>query len=142
MKHLDLLNEFRELMTQLSTQVEASSAMQHYDINKASENLVLGVLRELYGWRGLHNLNSEERANFPGIDLADGDASVAIQVTGTATLDKVKSTIETCLNHGLDRKYDRLVMYVLTRRQSSYSQDALDRVRLFAKENLRSLTRP
>lgn len=128
MKHLDLLNEFRELMAQLSTQVEASSAMQHYDINKVSENLVLGVLRELYGWRGLRNLNGEERANFPGIDLADGDASIAIQVTGTASLDKVKSTIETCLNHGLDRKYDRLVMYVLTRRQSSYSQDALDRV--------------
>ena len=53
MKHVDLLNEFRVVMSQLATQVEAASAMQMYDIHNVSENLVLGVLRELYGWRHL-----------------------------------------------------------------------------------------
>lgn len=114
-------------MSQLATQVEAASAMQMYDINKVSENLVLGVLRELYGWRHLRNLNSTERANFPGIDLADDVAGVAVQVTATSTLDKIRSTIETFLAHGLDKKYKRVVIYVLGRKQASYSQDSIDR---------------
>jgi hypothetical protein len=114
-------------MSQLSTQVEAASSMQLYDIHKVSENLILGVLRELYGWRHLRNLNATERANFPGIDLADDAAGVAIQVTATPTLDKIKSTIETFLAHGLDKKYQRVVVYVLGRKQTTYSQDAIDR---------------
>lgn len=128
-------------MAQLSSQVEASSAMQMYDIHKVSENLVLGVMKELYGWRNLRNLNSAERINFPGIDLADDEAGVAVQVTATPALDKIKSTIETFLAHGLDKTYHRLVVYVLARKQGSYSQDALDRacqgrVKLSATEDI------
>lgn len=114
-------------MSQLASQVEAASAMQLYDIHKVSENLVLGILRELYGWRNLRNLNATERANFPGIDLADDVAGIAIQVTATPTLDKIKSTIETFLKHGLEKKYHRVVVYVLGRKQASYSQAAIDR---------------
>lgn len=115
-------------MSQLVTQVESSSAMGHFDIHKVSEGLVLGVMRELYGWRKLRNLNAEERVNFPGIDLADDTAGVAVQVTGTSTLEKVKGTVETFLAHGLEKRYQRLIVYVLTRKQSTYSQDAIDRV--------------
>ncbi|MCA8415068.1 SMEK domain-containing protein [Burkholderia multivorans] len=127
MKHLDLLNEFRQLMALLEKQVEASSAMGSFDIHKAAEGLVLGVLRELYGWKGLRNLNATEKVNFPGIDLADDDAGIAIQVTGTPTLDKIKATLETFLRHGLEKRYQRLLMYVLVRKQSSYSKDAIER---------------
>lgn len=115
-------------MSQFVTQVEASSAMGHFDIHKVSENLVLGLLRELYGWKKLRNLNADEQVNYPGIDLADDDLRIAVQVTGTPTLDKVKGTIETFLSHDLDKRYQRLLIYVLTRKQSSYSQDAIDRV--------------
>lgn len=114
-------------MSQLATEVEASSAMGLYDINKVSEGLILGVMRELYGWRKLRNLNVDEKTNFPGIDLADDEAGVAIQVTSTSTLEKVKGTIDTFLAHKLDRRYQRLLFYVLTRKQTSYSQDAIDR---------------
>ena len=68
MKHLDLLNEFRTAMSQLAMQVEAASAMQMYDINKVSENLVLDVLRELYEWRQLRNSNLAEHLEFVGFD--------------------------------------------------------------------------
>lgn len=115
-------------MTQLSTQVEASAAMGLYDLHRVSEGAVLGVLRELFGWRKLRNLNADERKNFPGIDLADDEAQVAVQVTGTPDLAKLKYTIETFLAHKLDKHYKRLVIYVLTRKQASYSQDAIDRI--------------
>ena len=115
-------------MSQLVTEVESSSAMGHFDIHKVSEGLVLGVLRELYGWTKLRNLNAEEQVNFPGIDLADDEAGVAVQVTGTSTLEKVQGTVKTFLAHGLDKRYQRVIVYVLTRKQASYSQDAIDRV--------------
>lgn len=115
-------------MAQLEKEVEASSAMGSFDTHKASEGLVLGVLRELYGWKGLRNLNATEKTNFPGIDLADDEAGVAIQVTGTPSLEKIKSTIETFLAHGLEKRYRRLIAYVLVRKQSSYSKDAIERV--------------
>lgn len=127
MKQLDLINEFLTAMSQLATRAEGASSAQMYDAHKVSENLVLGVFRELYGWRNLRNLNSAESANFPGIDLADDVAGVAIQITATPTLDKVKSTIETFLAYGLDKKYQRVVIYVLSRKQGSYSQEAIDR---------------
>jgi hypothetical protein len=128
LKHLDLLNEFRTAMSSLAAQVESASAMQLYDIHRVSESLVLGVLRELYGWRHLRNLNATERINFPGLDLADDVAGIGIQVTATPTLDKIKSTIETFLAHGLDRRYQRVIVYVLGRKQASYSQEGVDRI--------------
>ena len=135
MKHIELLSEFNTAISNLSVQVEASTAGGLFDINKVSENLVLGLLRELYGWKGLQNLNSAEKMNFPGIDLADEQARVAIQVTSTSSLDKVKKTIDTFLLHNLDSKYDRLIVYVLSRKQTSYSQEALNRSGSLCQDN-------
>jgi hypothetical protein len=124
-KHLDLQNEFRELITQLRFQVESASAMGSYDIHKVAEFALCGTLRELYGWTALRNLNSEE-LNSPGIDLADDIARVAVQVTATADLTKIKHTIEIFINRGLNQKYDRLVVFILSKKQSSYSQASVD----------------
>ncbi len=95
-------------MSQLVTQVEASTAMSQFDVHKVSENLMLGVLRELYGWTGLRNLNADDKVNFPGIDLADDAAGVAVQITGSNSLDKVKETIQAFLSHDLDKRYQHL----------------------------------
>jgi hypothetical protein len=127
-KALDLLNSFREGLSQASREVEAAVAMQHYDIASVSENLILGLLRELFGFAQLRNLNAEERRNFPGIDLVDDGARVAVQVTASASIDKIKATIETCIAHKLEQRFDRLIVYVLTRRQDSYSQTGLDKL--------------
>ena len=100
MKILDLQNEFRELAAQFRNEVEAASAMGHFDTHKVAENVICGLLRELCDWPDLHNLNTEQ-ANFPGIDLADDNARVAIQVTATADIAKIKHTIEKFVNHSL-----------------------------------------
>ena len=127
MKHLDLLNEFRELIGQLRSEVESASAMQQYDTHKVSENVICGVLREICNFPGIRSLNAEQ-SDFPAIDLADDDARVAIQVTASSDIDKVKHTITTFLNNELDSQYDRLIVYVLTTKQNSYSQKALGKV--------------
>jgi hypothetical protein len=120
MRQLDLLNEFRELVSQLRTEVEAASAMQLYDTHKIAEEVVLGLFRELYGLSELRNLNADQK-NFPGFDLADDNKRVAIQVTATPNIDKVKSTLETFVRDRLFDRYDKLIVYILTRKQSSVS---------------------
>lgn len=125
MKILDLQNEFRELVAQLRHEIEAASAMGQFDAHKVSENLMCGLLRELCGWSRLRNLNTEQ-ANFPGIDLADDTHRVAIQVTATADIGKVKYTLEQFVGHDLHQRYDRLIVYVLTAKQGSYSQAAIE----------------
>jgi len=90
LKHAELINQFREEISKFVLEVEASTAMGHFDLNKICENVFCGLFRELYDLRGLRNLNSSESKNFPGIDLADDDAEVAIQVTSDKSLDKIK----------------------------------------------------
>lgn len=128
LKHSELLNQFREDLAQLSHEVETSVAMGHLDVNRICEDVICGVFRELYGFENLRNLNVDEQQNYPGIDLADDEARVAIQVTSDKSLQKIKDSITTAIKHGLHQDYDRIMFYILTRKQSSYSQLSIDKV--------------
>lgn len=126
MKHISLINEFREELISLSREIETSSSMGHFDINKVCEDLVCGLFRELFGLAQLRNLNNEGKQNFPGIDLADDKARIAIQVTSTSNIGKIKDSVTTFLKYKFNEKYDRLIVFILTKKQPSYSQSAID----------------
>ena len=128
MKQIERINGFCENLSRLVIKVEAAVARNHFDINKICEDVICGLMRELYGFEALRNLNSEEKVNYPGIDLADDEARVAIQVTADRSLDKVKETLRKVIKHGLTEKYDRIIIYCLTRKQQSYSKDAISAV--------------
>ena len=95
MKHQQLLSDFREELAVLTREVESSVAMGHFDINVICESVVCDLLKELYSFPALRSLNADVKKNFPAIDLADDKARVAIQVTATTTLLKIKSTLTT-----------------------------------------------
>ena len=59
MKHVRVIDPFREDLTKVSQKVEISVAMGHFDINKICEDLFCGVFKELYGFEKLRNLNEE-----------------------------------------------------------------------------------
>lgn len=126
MKQLDIINQLSRELSELVTEIEAHSAMQLYDINIVAENVVLSLFQELWNLPNLRNLNAEEKKNFPGIDLADDVAKLAIQVTTTPSIEKIKSTLETFVRHGLQASYTTLYVYVLSRKQGSYSKKATD----------------
>ena len=128
MKHLQLINQFREELAKLSEEVRLSVAMDQYDINKICENVFCGVFREIYGFKNLRNLNDAGKKNFPGIDLADDEAKVAIQVTSEKTLGKIKDSLKTFIKHNLQEKYNRVIIYILTEKQGSYSQTSIKRI--------------
>ena len=126
--HIELINRFRENLYRLVYEVKASVAMNQFDINKICEDVICGLMRELYGFEALRNLNNEVKENHPGIDLADDEARVAIQVTSDRSLDKVKDTLRKVIKHRLTEKYDRIIIYCLTEKQQSYSKDAISAV--------------
>ena len=64
MKQLELINQFREGLSEVSREVELSSAMSLYDINLICENLFCGIFKELFEFSNLRNLNEDEKKNF------------------------------------------------------------------------------
>lgn len=78
-------------------------------------------------FRNLRNVNAE-RKNFPAIDLVDDKLKLGVQVTATGSLEKIKNTLATAVKHGIHEKYPRIVIYVLTKKQDSYSDSALNEI--------------
>jgi len=106
LKQQDLINRLRDELTHVVAQTKGDSVMGLTDHNKIAENLICGLMREILGLRGLRNLNVAEQANYPAIDLADFDARIAVQVTATATLSKIRGTIGKFLKHGQQGSFD------------------------------------
>src|SRR5690606_9032079 len=82
------------------------------------------MLNEVLGLQ-LENLNTSQRKNFPAIDLADFINRVAIQVTSTSSLEKVRSTLETFGRHNLNQQFDVLYIYVITEKREQYNDAKL-----------------
>lgn len=121
MRLLDTQNRINQLMTVFVTQVKGASAFGRTDINLVSENVLIPLLSEVYDLSSLRNLNFTEESNYPGIDLADDVARIAFQVTSSPGSEKVKDTLRKFTSHELYKKYDRVIIYILTEKQKSYS---------------------
>jgi hypothetical protein len=106
-------------MTFFVTQVKLAG--ERIDINLVSETILIPLFVEVYGYEALENLNRTEGENYPGIDLGDKVARVAVQVTAKANSEKVKDTLRTFVKYRLYDQYDRLIIYILTEKQQSYS---------------------
>ena len=117
-------HRINDLMSVFVTQVKGATAMGQTDINTVSETVLIPLFAEVYGYKNLQNLNTAEHVNYPGIDLGDEVAGVAFQITSTSDVGKVKDTLQKFVKYELYKKYDRLIIYVLTERQKSYSEAA------------------
>ena len=124
----DSRNRIEKLMSNFVTTVESANSAGRTDINKDSETVLIPLLAEVYGYKNLRSLNTTEYANFPAIDLADDEAKVAFQVTSTTNINKVKDTLRKFIAHDLHKKYSRLFIYVLTKKQRSYSKKPCDEI--------------
>ncbi|MGB7326596.1 MAG: SUMF1/EgtB/PvdO family nonheme iron enzyme [Rubripirellula sp.] len=126
MKSLNIDNEIVELVARFVTELKGFNAIDRTDINRVAQNLFVPVFDEVYGYKNLRNLDIGSSTNFPGVDLGDDSARVAIQVTSTKTLGKVKETLCQFIGNNLDLRYDRLIVFILTEKQRSYSQNSCD----------------
>lgn len=95
----------------LRVSVELHNSLNLQDINVLSENFFRGFLNLAFDYQ-LENINIVQK-NAEAIDLGDGDARIAIQVTSRKDLAKIKHTHEGFVKSGLERTYDRLVVLVI-----------------------------
>jgi len=128
MKLVNSQNRINELISRFVAQIEGGTSMGKTDLNKASETILIPLLNEVYGWN-LENINyAEDNNNYPGIDLADEIAGISIQVTATPTLEKVKHTLEQFSKKSLYLKYSRLIIFILKKKQDSYSETTIQEI--------------
>ena len=126
MKAIEIENELREVVSRLITEVDLSTKQGRQDINLISEDAWIPILKEVYQCPNLINLNKKQR-NFPGIDLGDEQDRVAFQVTASTNLQKVKKTLSQFRDKNYKNSFDELYIFTITTKQSSYSQDAIDK---------------
>lgn len=113
-----------ELLGIFAYQSKAYSSSGHTDFNKVSEDVLVPFFRLLFNLPNLRNLNTEAKANFPVIDLADDNAGVAFQVTATSDSKKIKETLKAFVDKEMYQQYPRLAFYIITEKKDSYPEKA------------------
>ncbi len=86
------INYINEKLTVLRVRIEARGKQNILDLHIYSENFYRDFLNILYGWK-LRNANSVEQ-NIEAIDLIDDDNKLVIQVSATATKQKIDKSLE------------------------------------------------
>ena len=119
MHRKEKIEKIAELFARFRTEVESLNSLNLYDINVHAENVIIPILNLVYGVN-LVNINNKVR-NSAAIDLVDTENRIAVQVTSTATGDKVKHTINEFVKGKRCEDYDRLLIYIITEKQKKYS---------------------
>ena len=96
----------------LCNEVVLRNSLNLQDINVVAENFYRDLLNLLYGYN-LKNANSDKQ-NVASIDLCDDEIRLAIQVTSDNSSTKIHHTIQVFNEGSLFKKYDRLIVLVIT----------------------------
>ena len=111
MNRASLIGVALHYLTQLRMSVGHRNSLNLQDVNVHAEAFFRDFLNLVFDYK-LKNINILER-NARAIDLGDEDERIAIQVTSTSELDKIKHTHKGFVASGLDGKYDRLVVLII-----------------------------
>ena len=114
------LTRISELLSRFNAEVENLGGQNLYDINIHAENVLVPLLNEVYGL-SLVNANLKDK-NTAAVDLIDSQNRVCIQVTSIGTGEKVKHTLKQFKKNNLESHYDTLFIYIITKKQNSYSE--------------------
>ncbi len=112
MKREECIKFIIKQLSQLKKETESSNKLNLTDVNIFQEDLFKEILNIIYKYN-LINLNSIEK-NASVIDLSDEEKGIGIQVTSNKGRKKIQETINGFINNGLEKKYKRLVVLILT----------------------------
>lgn len=142
MRSQNLQNRITELFSFFVTEVKGHTAMGKTDINRIAETVLIPLLKEVYGYRDLKNLNDSKGNNYPAIDLGDETAKIAIQVTATPDSEKIKDTLRGFIKYEHYQTYERVQIYILTekennkRSEKSFQEITQNKVRFDIKRDI------
>lgn len=109
----ELLSRIKDYLTRLAVSIKMSNAIDDYHINYVCESLFIELLNVIFDTDCFFNLNSDVE-NYPGVDLADDDLSIAVQVTSSNSGQKINHTLEEFFNKNLDQRWTRLIILIVT----------------------------
>ena len=118
------VNYIVETLNVLRQEIISKTGMGLTDDNKYMENFIADILNKVYGYQ-LNNLN-EEKANFPGVDIADAKNSLGFQVTSTRSSSKINESLKKILDHNVYENYNNIKFFILTSKQGTYIIDDFD----------------
>ena len=105
-----LVSRLQKLLGTLVHSVEIAAQNNLSSSHVVAETTMIGLLNRVYDWE-LVNANAI-RQNYPGVDLIDEKRNIAIQVTATRTVEKVRHTLEEVGKSGA--RYSNLIVLILT----------------------------
>ncbi|BCS84697.1 hypothetical protein prwr041_05900 [Prevotella herbatica] len=121
------LSRISQLFSRFTEQIEILNSNSEFSMNIHVENVLIKLLNLIYNC-DFKNVNYEENKIYPSIDLRDTKNRIAIQITSTPTLDKVKHTLYEFIKNDLYNDFDNLYIYIITKKQKKYTQSKIDEV--------------
>lgn len=122
-----LLLEISKYFSRFKEQIRILNANAEFSINVHAENVLIKILNIVYDC-DFGNLNYSEGKNYDSIDLGDKANTLAIQVTSTRRIKKIKDTIRKYVENEHYENYKNLKILILTGRQEKYSDDGLNEI--------------
>ncbi|ADW72806.1 hypothetical protein Rahaq_1183 [Rahnella aceris] len=116
LKSTDYLKKITYGLSVLSREIEINSTLNLLDLNLHAESFFRDFLNIVFGYN-LVNMNTIN-PNMSSIDLGDASAKIAIQVTSTSEIKKVKDTVDGFIKSGLHTHYNRLVILNIVRKKA------------------------
>jgi hypothetical protein len=125
MNNQEMLEEISRGLALLALQTAAENLAGLYSKNRLSEDLILPVFRLVFEAPDLRNANADQN-NSAHVDLVSDQRKIAVQVTTERTAAKVTSTLTGFLEDELDKKYQRLIFFLLTPNLPTFQKPTRD----------------
>ncbi len=106
------MERVRELIAIWLSKIRVDNDCDYFDINKEAEDIARRLLNLVLDL-DLRNLNQEQQRNFPGIDLADLEAGIAVQVTSERSSTKVKHCLNLFVENQLHASYPQGLRFLI-----------------------------
>ena len=106
-----------------------------FDINRIAQDFFAELFKLVFGYKNLKELDKLNNiTTYPAIDLGDEIEKIAFQITTRKDSEKIKDTIRKFIKYKLYDKYNRLVVFVIGKKQSSYIDFGTQSKFIFNKE--------
>ncbi len=125
MEQQKILFRISQLLSRFTEQVKILNSNAEFSINIHAENILIDVLNVIFDCE-LKNVNYKVNKIYPSIDLRDNNKRIAIQVTSSSNLNKIKHTLSEFIANELYKDFDTLYIYIITEKQTSYKQESID----------------
>ncbi len=136
MNRAEALEKIGKALALLTHQTRAENLAGFVSKNRLVEDLLLPVFQIVLNAPRLRNLN-QENVNFPYVDLADDRSRLAIQVTTERSAAKVTETLGHFISHGYQKRFKRLVFFILTASKPTFSVSSKKKWQRICKRRLR-----